>query len=137
MHGFIGPSPKRSTRHRQSPLRQHRGGQRAAYLRAWTAARLRSGEPIPRPTLTEAAILCGSSVPYIAALELVLQHDDPRLVDQILRGKIPLMVAAGLLRKRGNLVKSFRQASPKDRVDAARVLGPERIFDEVLVPASL
>ena len=134
MHGYLGASTKRSRRPRQSPRRQFRGGQRAALLRAWTAVRLRNGKPIPRPTLTEAAILCGS-VPYIAALELVVQYDDPRLIDQILRGKIPLMVAANLLRKRGKLVKAFRKASPKDRVAAARVIGPDRIFDEMLAPA--
>jgi hypothetical protein len=135
MHGYLSETSKLPRRSRQSPRRQHRGGQRAAYLRAWTAARLRSGEPIPRPTLTEAAILCGSSVPYIAALELVMQQGDPRLIDQILRGKIPLMVAANLLRKRGKLARAYRKASPKDRIDAVRALGPTRIFDEALVPA--
>jgi hypothetical protein len=135
VHGFISKASKRSTRSRQSPHRQFKGGQRAALLRAWTAARIRKGEWIPKPTLVEAAILCGSSVPYIAAVELVMQHDDPRLVDQILRGKIPLLMAADLLRKRTNIVKSFRRGSVEDRIDAARVIGPERIFDEMLVPA--
>lgn len=136
MHGFLGyETNKRSHRTRQSPLRQHRGGQRAAIVRAWTAARLRSGEPIPRPTLTEAAILCGSSVKYIRAIEAVIQHDDPRLIDQILLGKISLMMAANLLRKRTRLVNAYHKASPNDRVDAARAIGPDRVFDEMLVPA--
>jgi hypothetical protein len=135
VHGFISKASRRSARFRQSPHRQFKGGQRAALIRAWTAARLRDGERIRPPTLAEAAVMCGSSVPYISAIELVMQHGDPRLTDQILRGKIPLMVAANLLRKRTNIVKSFRKASAADRIDAARVIGPEQIFDEMLVPA--
>jgi hypothetical protein len=134
MHGFAATlKPPRRTR--QSPLRQHWGGQRAAIVRAWTAARLRSGEPIPRPTLTEAAIMCGSSAPYITAIELIMEHGDPRLIDQILHKKIPLMMAANLLRKRTRLVKAYHKASPNDRVAAARVIGPEKIFDEALASA--
>jgi hypothetical protein len=135
VHGFTGKASKRSTRSRQSPHRQFKGGQRAAVLRAWTAQRLHSGKWIPRPTLAEAAIMCGSSMPYIAAVDLLVQHGDLRLFDRVLSGKIPLLMAAGLLRKRTRLVKSFRRASVKDRIDAARVIGPGQIFDEMLVPA--
>ena len=82
------PAPHR---HHRSPRRQFRHGQRAAVIRAFTAARIYTNKMIP--TLAAAAEACGSCVVYVRAANTLLKADnastDPR------RSSWPRAVAGG------------------------------------------
>jgi hypothetical protein len=107
MHGLI----RGRRRSRQSSRRHFRSGQRAAVVRAATAAKLYLEKSVP--TLAAAAEACGTNVAYVRAAVALLKAEDPSLL----------------------LVNAYRSATDEDRVAWARAEGAEHIFD-VLVAAS-
>jgi hypothetical protein len=70
----------------------------------------------------------------VEAAMVILRAEDAVLKAKILNGRVPLLEGAGLVRKRAELVNAYRNASTEDRVEFARVIGPEEVFDGAVVP---
>ena len=128
MHGLI----RGSRRHRQSARAHFRRGQRMAAKRAFTAARMHRSSNM---SLQEAAESCGSNITYVAAAVRLLKSEDQSLVSAVIRGFVPILAAAKQARQLGELVAAYRSATASDRIAFAKVVGPDTIFDTVLVPA--
>jgi hypothetical protein len=129
MHGLI----RGRRRSRQSSRRHFRNGQRAAVVRAATAAKLYLEKSVP--TLAAAAEACGTNVAYVRAAVALLKAEDPSLLNLAMAGWIPLTGAAAQIGRRAKLVNAYRCATDEDRIAWARAEGAEHIFD-VLVAAS-
>ena len=123
---------RRRRDHRRSPRRHFRNRQRAAVVRAVTAARVYASGVAP--TLAAAAIACGSNVAYVAAAVTLLKSEDGVLLDRALRGATPLLAAASEAGAVARLVSAYRGASPDDLATFTRTIGVANIWDEILVP---
>jgi hypothetical protein len=129
---ITGGAVHRPKRYR-SARRLFRHGQRAAVLRAFTAAGLYIDKTIP--SLVTAAESCGSNVAYVTAAVILLRSENATLQEQVLRGHVPLLAAADQVKSVANLVTAYRAAKDTDRVAFARVCGTDAILD-VLATAS-
>ncbi len=119
------PSPYRRRR------RHMRYGVCAAALRAITAARLYLSGTVP--DLIKAAESCGSNVHYVRAAIVVLRAENSVLLDRVLCGHVSLLAAASQVRRLVDLIAAYRAATEKDHVASFRVVGPDRVFDEVVL----
>jgi len=115
--------------------RHFRSGRRAAALRAFAAAHLRLGIPLKPRSLRSAADMCGSCPEYVAAAMEVLQAEDLALKAKILNGQVSLLEGAAQVHRRAALLAAYRDAGAADLVALGRVVGAEKIFDGVVVPA--
>jgi hypothetical protein len=88
------------------------------------------------PTLAVAALCCSSYRGSLAAAVAILKTEDPDLLTSVLAGRKPLLKTAKSIRNAIGLVDSFRRASSFELQIFGRVISPEKIFDEVVVPAS-
>ena len=118
---------------RRSRRRQIRNGQRAAVLRALTAAKLHASGAIT--SLAKAAESCGSNVNYVRAVIVLLKAENETLLRRVLTGDAPLLGAAQQAQRMADLISAYRSANSADRVAFARTCGAEAIFD-VLVEAA-
>src|SRR6516162_6873088 len=84
--------PSRPRRTRRSPRRHFRNGQRAAVLRALTAAQLYASGAIT--SIAKAAEGCGSNSIYVKAVTVLLKAENAALLDRVLAGHQPLVEAA-------------------------------------------
>jgi hypothetical protein len=132
LNGFNGTSPRRQ---RRSPHRQFRNGQRAAVLRAVTAAGLYDTAPAS-DTLAKAAAACGTSIPYLRGALALRDHGDERLIRSVMFGHLSLQEAVKEIEPVVRLARAYRSASTSDRVAFARRVGVNDIF-ETLVTASV
>ena len=121
--------PKRQTRPYRPRGRQYRRGRCAAALRALTAAQLYLDDKIN--TLKAAAKSCGSNVVYVRAAVVLLQAEDVVLVQRALRGAMPLLAAAKVVKHVPALVEAYRASSVDERVRFARAVGAEVLFETV------
>ena len=112
--------------------RQFRHGQRAAVLRAVTAARayLRGGFS----SLAGAANAHGSCPSYVAAAVVVLQSEDVDLVTRVLSGRGSLLDAAKTVKHLAALVTAWRAASVRERRWFGPTVGEGRLWDEAIAP---
>src|SRR5262249_2081412 len=120
-------------RRRRSSRRHFRHGQRAAALRALTGARLLAAGAVS--SLDAAAASCGSSVPYIQAMTVLLKSENSSLLRQVLAGQVPVLAAGKQTKQLADLVSAYRRADDGDRVAFARACNADAIFN-VLVKAS-
>jgi hypothetical protein len=135
MHGFDAlPRCKDPRRQYRSARRHFRHGQRAAVLRAATAAKLYCAGAIP--TLALAAACCGSSVRYVEAVTVLLKTENTTLLDRVLKGHAPLLSTAAQAKRVADLVAAYRRADDADRVAFMRTCGTEDILNELVEAAS-
>jgi hypothetical protein len=118
--------------HKRRIRRQICNGERLAAVRALSAVRLHSHCEVP--TLAYAARACGSNIAYCTAMKIVLAAQDANLLKQVLRGNVPLLIAARQVKPLVNLIKAYDEAANTSRAEAARRIGVARIWDEMLVP---
>jgi hypothetical protein len=85
--------------------------------------------------LATAALSCGSCVSYVRAAVSLLASENTTMLEQALRGQMPLLAAAAQMKRIAKLVNAYRAASAADRVAFARTIGPTTLFDGTLVPA--
>jgi hypothetical protein len=124
---------KTARRPRQSPRRQIKNGQRAAALRAITAAKLYlRGE---FPSIAIAAESCGANTTYVQAAMVLIRAGNKNVLDGVLHGHLPLLGAAEELRGMVDLVEAYRRARQQDLARAARVDGAENLFTTMVEPA--
>ena len=128
MHGHISGLHRR----RQSSQRHFHGSQRAAAIRALTAARLYLGGQVA--TLEAAAVSCGSKHVYVAAMIILIQAENSAVLMAVLGGNVSVVTAAKQLKPQVDLITAFRKSSASDHAALGRVAGPGRIWDEVIVP---
>jgi uncharacterized protein YdbL (DUF1318 family) len=122
-----------TTRPRQSPRRQIRNGQRAAALRAFTAAKFYQRGDFP--TIADAAESCGANTTYVQAAMVLIRAGNQKVIGDVLSGYVPLLTAADELRRMVELVEAYRRARPRDLARAARAVGAEKLFTEMVEPA--
>ena len=79
--------------------------------------------------------MCGANRSYVVAAAAVLQSRDAALIDDVLYGRVPMLEAAKSVRKKVELVRAFGRASEEDRRALGHAVGPDRVFDEVVIPA--
>jgi hypothetical protein len=120
-------------------------------LRAFTGAELYRREKL---TLGGVALRVESNVHYIRAAAVLIERGDQILIERVLRGKCSILAAAASVDALVRLLAAFKtvSASPKDlasfftitgtddlstaakRTEAASKLGPETIWDDMIVP---
>lgn len=120
--------------HRHHPHEHKRNGVCLAALRAFTAAQLYLA---PENTfgLTECALRCGSSVAYIRAAIVLLEHADPALIDAVVHGRINILTAAKPIAAEMRLVAAFTAAPPKARAAAGARIGSALLWDDMITPS--
>jgi hypothetical protein len=103
----------------------------SATRRALLAADFYRGRAhLKKPTVRQVARLCGVSEGYVHA---ALKLDDAARV-QVENSHRPLVEAKQPPHANGLLI-AWNSATPNERVDLARIVGPARIWDEALAPA--
>src|SRR5262249_21025287 len=136
---------------RRSPRQHFRNGLCLAPLRAITGAEIYRDKS-KGLTLGGAALRVGSSVHYIRAAIVLLEHGDQKLIDRVLQSECSILAAAASVEVLMKLVSAFKTASPEiragffaatgtadlsspvKRMEAATKLGPETVWDDMIVP---
>ena len=126
------PRPRRPYRNRQ-----HHN----ATARAFAGAKLWMRQPVVPSTQAEAARLVGSTPAYVAAAATVINAATPGLIENVLRGRVPLLAAAHEARRRQNakrtveeMVASWRCWTPGQRANFGRAVGVAEIWDDAIAP---
>jgi hypothetical protein len=133
------------------------GGQRLAALRAYTAASHVQNEGCSQKAAAKA---CGSNPLYVAAMLALLGSEKWSLVHKVLTGEVPLLAAARKVGKLAAAVSAYKAMSaadqktfttltdttptnltdhlvhsnPSERAAAARALGADVVWDEMVLP---
>jgi hypothetical protein len=116
--------------------RHFRGGQRAAALRAETAANIVLGLPNPVTTEIGAANQCGSNPAYVGAMVAVIKTGDGLLLRKVRHGEIGILEAGQQARARLQFLAGFQQMkTAAERKVAAQALGVAVIWDDLILPA--
>lgn len=152
MHGFQNGGLRRRSRRRQM---DH--GQRLAALRAINGAKLYLAGWFA--TLKAAAKGVGSNTRYLTAAIILLRSENTSLLNRVLSGDMPLLAAAAQMKQLAKLVAAYRWASatdrnqfraltgltnnladhlihslPTERATAARSLGPDVVWEQMVLP---
>jgi hypothetical protein len=130
--GFCKPNGyKKKKRRAYRP--QVRDGVRGAALRAFTAPQLcKEGR---FPTVAAAAMGCGSTRPYVTAAKVILDTENIQVRDEVLMGRLPLLVAAAQLRGLAALVRAYRAIARSDLPMFGKTVGVADLFDYAIAPA--
>ena len=88
-------------------------------LRAVIGAGLLHNGILGIDTVTKAIIVAGSSRPSIEHALTILKSEDQILLGQVLHGSVSLVSAAAQVKRRADLIASFRNAWPEDRIACA------------------
>jgi hypothetical protein len=102
-------------------------------LRAFCAALLRDSGFLG--TGDQAAVLCGVSRVAVHYSRILLANGDMPLVDAVLTEGMSLREAASSVRRSIKLLEAYADSSPADNANLGATIGPEKVFDEVVVPA--
>jgi hypothetical protein len=86
-------------------------------------------------TIVDASRWTGSNPVYVAALLEVIATDDAALLRAVLRGHVPVPLAAERAKKLNRLVEAYREATPATKVAFCKFFGQEKLFDELIAPA--
>ena len=121
--------------------RKHRRDNAPA--RAFAGARLWMRHPVVPSTQAEAARLVGSTPAYVAAAAIVINAATPGLIEDVLRGRVPLLAAAHEVRRRQKAARatveemaaSWRCWTPGQRANFGRAVGVAEIWDDAIAPA--
>jgi hypothetical protein len=92
------------------------------------------GIPTKPHSLFGAAIMVGSSPKYVAAMKTLIKANAWDLVDAVLDGHVPILEAADSMRKRAQLIQSYRDCDAIDRKALGEVEGVDKIWDDILAP---
>jgi len=85
----------------------------------------------------EAAIACtGSTTGYIDAMKWIMASGDESLLDRVLHGQIDIFKAAERVRPLVEMKTAYAKLTAGQRIKWAAEENPNRVFEEVIVPAS-
>jgi hypothetical protein len=133
MHGLFKETRRRRQSRHRSPRRHLRNGERAAVIRAMTAAKLYLDQTAP--TVVFAATACGSNAHYVRAAVTLMKAENLTLVDRVAKGHVSLLQAARDVKQLAGRVNAYRTATAADHVAFAHVIGPATLFDNAVAPA--
>ena len=124
--------PKVHNRSRRRARPRSYEGTRLAVLRAFTAS---SWYLCGRaPTIAAAARCCGAGIRYTIAAKVV-QSQDSGLRADVLSGRISLLEAVTRVRQINRLVSAYQKSTGEDLAQFGRLIGPAKVFDEIIIPA--
>jgi hypothetical protein len=83
------------------------------------------------PTVKQSACLVGVCVPYVAAAVAIA--DNQAAQSAVLAGKLTLLDAAKAATPE-SLAEHFVRATPAEWLEAARMIGPARVWDQMVMP---
>jgi hypothetical protein len=116
-------------------VRKYRNLQREyATYRALIGAELLLGLSVKPTSLAHAAMMVGSSPQYVAGMRTLIEANAWSLVDAVMFDQVPLRGADDSMRKRAQLIQSYRTGDAIDRQALGEIEGVDKIWDEVLAP---
>jgi hypothetical protein len=74
--------------------------------------------------LAMAAMSCGSNVPYVAAMLVLISSENAALIERVLVGEVSILTAAREVKRLATLVAAYRAADPADHVAFAQTIAP-------------
>jgi hypothetical protein len=86
-------------------------------------------------TLKEAADKALSCVPYVAAMASIIQSEDEKLLEDVLRGRKSVLEAAKQVKARAKAIASIRRLTAADKGAVGRAIGVGEIWDGMIVPS--
>ena len=117
--------------HRRRP--QFRGGDRLAAMRAFAGSKFVLD---CRVSIADASRWTGSNPAYVAALLEVIATNDTVLLEAVLRGHVPVLLAGERAKKFNRLLKAYQAATPATKAAFCKLIGQEKLFDELIAPAT-
>src|SRR5262249_35288024 len=119
-------------RYRARGRRWTDSGDSRAVRKAFTGAILyMRGE---ESSLRAAAGATGSNPAYVKMVVTLVQSEDQQLLHHVLRGNIPLRLAAQRAKPVADLVTAFRAAGPTDLSKAGSIVTPTAVWDGMISP---
>jgi len=100
--------------------RRVRRRRQIAFCAVTAAQRLVFGRKTP---IAAAAASTGSTPAHVTAAITIIKSEDQALLEQVLRGEVPLSAAAKRVKRVADLVTAYRNATSEDLVKAAKVIG--------------
>jgi hypothetical protein len=119
--------------HRRRP--QFRDGARQAACRAFVGARFVMDYGV---SIADASRWTGSNPAYVAALLAIITAGDVAFLRALLRGHVPVTLAAEQAKKFNRLLKAYQEATPTTKAAFSERVGADKLFDELFAskPAS-
>jgi hypothetical protein len=132
MHSLLEFTNKVNGRRRRRP--QIRDGVRQAVLQADTALLLVRQLGF---SVADAARGTRASHGYVEAMAILHDFGDLELLAAVQAGEVPLLPTAERLKSLVRAMRAFSALSTADQTEFARRENPERLFNDVIVPASV
>ena len=108
-----------------------RNGFRRAARRAYSAAQLVLKQGM---SVADAVEWTGSNANYVRAMITIIQSKDKVLLRAVLRGEVPVLVAAAQVEGLVRLLTAFAAASAETKVAFGETVGVETLFDTAIAP---
>ena len=83
-------------------------------------------------SIADASRWTGSNPNYVAAMLEVIATNDMVLLRAVLRGHVPVLLAAEQAKKFNRLFKAYQEATPATKAAFRDLIGQERLFDELI-----
>jgi len=130
-NGHIQPKAVKVTK-RRKPHMKHGLNQAAAHAYGAALLMFKAGF-----TIAQAIACTGSSTDYIDAMKWIMASGDQDLLDRVLHGQRDIFYVATQVRPLVEMRAAYQKLTPKQRIEWAAAENPNRVFDEVIVPASV
>jgi hypothetical protein len=108
-----------------------RDGFRRAARRAYSGAQLVLHKGM---SVADAVEWTGSNANYVRAMITIIQSKDKVLLRAVLRGEVPVLVAAARVEGLVRLLTAFATASAETKVAFGETVGVETLFDTAIAP---
>jgi hypothetical protein len=114
--------------HRRHP--QLFNGDRLAAMRGYAGARFVIDYGV---SIVDASRWTGSNPSYVAALLQIIAAGDAAFLRAVLRGHVPVLLAAEQAKKFNRLLKAYQAAAPATKAAFCERVGADKLFDELFV----
>jgi hypothetical protein len=115
-------------RHRRRP--QFLDGDCLAAMRGYAGAKFTLDYNV---SIADASRWTGSNPNYVAAMLEVIATNDAALLRAVLRGHVPVLLAAEQAKKFNRLLKAYQAATPATKAAFCERVGADKLFDELFV----
>jgi hypothetical protein len=76
-----------------------------------------------KTSIAAEAARTGSTSAHVTAAMIILKSEDRALLEQVLRGEVPVATAAKRVKRVADLISAYRNATNEDLIKAAKVIG--------------
>jgi hypothetical protein len=76
-----------------------------------------------KTSIAAEAASTGSTPAQVTAAMIIIRSEDRALLEEVLRGDVPLLMAAKRVKRVADLISAYRNATNEDLVKAAKVIG--------------